>query len=120
MELKRIAEEVIAAATNVHRALGTSRTEMSYETALEHELARRGLQIGRQVPATGEETGPCADLVAESALAVFIYAVEAFTASHEARIRDYLRRSGLSLALVIEFRESLIENGITWVRASIS
>lgn len=46
------AKQIVDAALLVHSALGPGLLESVYETALFHELVKRGLPVARQVPVT--------------------------------------------------------------------
>ena len=46
----RIAAVIVDCCIEIHRALGPGLFESVYERILEHELAKRGLRVSRQVP----------------------------------------------------------------------
>jgi GxxExxY protein len=47
-EVNRIAERIIGAAIEVHRALGPGLLESTYQACLAHELRQQGLEVKRR------------------------------------------------------------------------
>jgi len=108
MERKRISERVIGCAFEVSNTLGSGFLEAVYENALCIELSRQGLRFARQQPLQvrykGEVVGHyVADLVVEDRLLVELKALSALSSGHEAQVMNYLRATGLSVALLLNF-----------------
>ena len=113
-----ITEQVIGGAIEVHRTLGPGLLESVYEECLAHELTDRGLGVVRQfeVPILYRghrlDCGFRADLLVEDAVIVELKAVERVVAVHEAKLMTYLRLSGKSVGLMINFNVPRLTDGI--------
>jgi GxxExxY protein len=100
----------------VHGALGSRRTEMSYEAALAAELTSCGLAVDRQVElGLGGFASVAADLVVGRSVAILIYAIEPAKPELEVSLKQSLARNGLSAAYILNFSEEVLENGIVQV-----
>jgi GxxExxY protein len=117
-EADALARLVVDAGLKVHRALGPGLLESAYEQCLAHELALRGLVLGRQVPlpVTYEglqlDAGYRLDLVVAGKVIVEIKSVEALSRLHEAQILTYLKLSGLRLGFLMNFNVRLFKDGV--------
>lgn len=113
-----LTHKVIGAAIEVHKHLGPGLLESSYERCLVHELTSRQLKIERQIELPLEykgltlETGYRLDLVVNNEVIIELKAVEKLTGIHEAQLLTYMKLSGISKGLLINFNEILIKNGI--------
>ena len=112
--LENVVEAVIGAAYEVSNVLGAGFLEKIYERAMIEELSLRGLRVTAQTPFPvaykGKYIGTySADLVVEGRLLVEIKCVEQFTNEHLAQCINYLKASGLHLALLINFRHPKVE-----------
>lgn len=113
-----MARQIVDAGLKVHRALGPGLLESAYEACLTHELARRGLNVRRQVPQPLEyeglrlDAGYRLDLVVDDLVIVEVKAVEALSRLHEAQLITYLKLSGLRLGLLINFNVALFKEGV--------
>jgi GxxExxY protein len=98
-EVDAVAAALLAAAVEVHRALGPGFVEGVYEEALDGELRLRGIPFARQVPLSiayrdhlvGEAR---LDLLVEDVLIVELKAVEHLAPVHVAQALSYLRATG--------------------------
>jgi GxxExxY protein len=111
------AREIIGAAIEVHRVLGPGFLESIYEKALRHELELRGLAIDTQkeilVPYKDIQIeGQRLDLLVAGRVIVELKAVDALAPIHDAQLISYLKATGLRLGLLINFRVSLLKDGI--------
>jgi GxxExxY protein len=112
------AKAVIDESIRVHRELGPGLLESVYETVLAGGLARRGLKIDRQMPVDIEYDGlrfPAAfrvDLLIENALIVEIKSVERLSNLHAKQLLTYLRLTGRSLGLLLNFSGETMKEGI--------
>ena len=111
-------DAVVGAAYEVSNTLGAGFLEKVYERALVKELALRGIPSRPQVPYQVNYKGQpiaeyLADLVVEDRLLVEIKCVNTLAKEHLAQCLNYLRASGLSLALLINFQHSKV----VWLRA---
>jgi len=113
-----LAESVIGAAIDVHRALGPGLLELPYQLAMQHELRLRELQFETQVPVPLLYKGVTLncqyrlDLVVERQLVVEIKAVAALLPVHSAQVLSYLRLSKLRQGLLFNFHESQLVRGL--------
>jgi GxxExxY protein len=112
--LEAIVETVIGAAYEVSNVLGAGFLEKVYERALMEEVSLRGLRATAQalfpVAYKGKHVGTySADLVVEGRLLVEVKCVEQFSNEHLAQCINYLKASGLHLALLINFRRPRVE-----------
>ena len=112
--LEALAENVVGAAYEVSNVLGAGFLEKIYERALIEELGLRGLRVKAQAPFPvaykGKHIGTyAADLVLEDRLLVEVKCVEHFSNEHLAQCINYLKASGLHLALLINFRRPKVE-----------
>ena len=112
--LEALVETVVGAAYEVSNVLGAGFLEKVYERALMQELGLRGLRAVTQTPFPiaykGKNVGAySADLVVEDRLLVEVKCVEQFSNEHLAQCINYLKASGLHLALLINFRRSRVE-----------
>src|ERR1043166_9640350 len=113
-ERESLIHNVIGAAYEVSNVLGAGFLEKIYERAMIEQLSLRGLRITAQAPFPvaykGKYIGTySADLVVEGRLLVEIKCVEQFSNEHLAQCINYLKASGLHLALLINFRRPRVE-----------
>jgi GxxExxY protein len=109
---------IIGAAIAVHRVLGPGLLESTYEQCLCHELYLRGLTFERQVdlpvPYKGLllDCGYKMDLVVEEQVVLELKSVERILPVPEAQLLTYLKLSGKSVGLLINFNVSLLTRAI--------
>ena len=109
-----LTEVVIGSAFEVANVLGAGFLEKGYERALIRELALRGVSAKRQISFPvcykGQYVGEyVADLVVEEKLIVELKCVDRFATGHLAQCINYLKASGLRVALLINFQKSRVE-----------
>jgi GxxExxY protein len=113
-----LTERVIGACIEIHRALGPGLLESAYEECLCYELSLAGIRFERQKPLpvhykeVNLDCGYRLDLVVEQKLIVELKAVENVLPIHEAQLLTYLKLSGLTLGLLINFNVPMLKNGI--------
>jgi len=119
MTENEISNIIIGCAIEAHRTLGgPGLLESVYEEALTWELQQRGLQIERQfiVPITYKGrrlANPLRlDMLVEKLVIVEVKAVLVYNSIFEAQALTYLRLMNLKLALVINFGEKFVKDGI--------
>jgi GxxExxY protein len=109
---------VITAAMKVHSTLGPGLLESAYEACLAHELRKAAYRVESQVglPVVYDgiklELGYRIDLVVEDLVIVEIKSIEAIAPIHHAQVLSYLKLSGKSLALLINFNTVHLKDGI--------
>lgn len=116
-ELDWLTQKIIGCAIEVHRQLGPGLLESSYETALCIELSAAGLRFQRQVAFPvfykGAKIGEHRiDLLVEDLVVVEIKSVERIDPVFEAQIIAYLRVTGKTVGLLINFNTDLLKKGI--------
>ena len=113
-----LTEAVLAAAMEVHTRLGPGLLESVYERCLRLELQLRGIpfaaQIALPVRYKGLELdeGYRLDLLIAGRLVVEIKSVDKLAAIHTAQVVTYLRLTGFPTALLINFNEVHLRQGI--------
>lgn len=109
---------VIGAAIAVHRELGPGLLESTYEACLTHELQRRGVQVERQkaLPVRYKDAvvdcGYRIDLLVADLVVVELKAVERVLPIHRAQLLTYLRLSGRSVGLLLNFHVHAMRDGV--------
>jgi len=109
---------IIGAAIEVHRVLGPGLLESAYEECLAYELELLGLKVQRQlslpVVYKGRElgVGDRIDLLVEETVIIEIKAVQELEPIHKAQALTYLRLSGKSVALLINFNVPVLRDGV--------
>jgi GxxExxY protein len=113
-KINALAEQVIGAAYEVSNVLGAGFLEKVYERALQCELKVRAIYAETQVPMgvryKGEAIGDYyADLLVENRLVVELKCVSRLSEEHLAQCLNYLKATGLHLALLINFQNPKVE-----------
>jgi GxxExxY protein len=113
-----VSERVIGACIEVHRVLGPGLLEGAYEAALCEELSLQNLPFKRQCTLPIEYKGRLldqtyrADLIVADQLLVEVKSVEAILFVHVAQVVTYLRVTGLSAGLIVNFNAAPLRNGL--------
>lgn len=109
---------VIDAAMAVHTQLGPGLLESVYESCLAEELRALGLCVEAQVPVpviyrgVKLECGFRLDLLIANLVIVEVKSVEAIAPVHRAQVLSYLKLSGKTLGLLINFNVVHLKDGI--------
>ena len=114
LELDGLTERVLGAVFEVANTLGAGFLEKVYHRALLRELSIRCIpavsQASFPVAYKGEAIGEYfADLLVEKALVVELKCVERLTNEHVAQCLNYLRASGMSVCLLVNFQKPTVE-----------
>lgn len=114
LKLNKITERIIGCAYTVGNTLGNGFLEKVYENALAHELRKAGLQVvqqyGIQVHYDGIVVGEfVVDLFVEGNVLVELKAVKALDEIHMAQCLNYLKATGLSVCLLINFGQPKVQ-----------
>jgi GxxExxY protein len=112
--LDEITERVIGCAFAVANTLGTGFLERIYENALAHELTKAGLVVEQQIAIRVEYDDVTvgsyvAGLLVENAVLVEIKVVRALDTNHDAQCLNYLRATGLTVCLLMNFANPRLE-----------
>ena len=113
-ELNALSERVIGAAYEVSNVLGAGFMEKVYERALLHELGAQGIKaVGQQqIPVYYKEAlvgEYVADIVVGNRLLIELKCCNGFAAEHVAQCLNYLKATGLPLALLLNFQNPKVE-----------
>jgi GxxExxY protein len=106
------------AAMKVHSELGPGLLESTYQACLQYELQQAGFrsasQVGLPVVYRGVklELGYRMDLLVEEVVIVEIKSVDAISPVHHAQVISYLKLSGRSVALLINFNVVHLKDGL--------
>ncbi len=117
-ELNKITGEIIAAAIEVHKALGPGLLETAYQECLFYELVNKGFQVVKEQPMpiiykeVKMDHGYRIDLLVENKVVIEIKTVEGFTDVHFAQVLTYLKLGDYKLGLLINFNVTKLKDGI--------
>ena len=114
IQLDPLIQRVLAAVYEVSNTLGTGFLEKVYERALLRELSLRGIQAVPQAACPvlykGAPVGEYyADILVEDVLILELKCVDHLAIQHTAQCLNYLRASGRTLALLINFNKPTVE-----------
>lgn len=109
-----LTQQVLGAVFEVSNTLGAGFLEKVYERALLKELGLRGIKAIPQPSLKVTYKGYCvgeyfADILVADSLVVELKCVERLAAEHTAQCINYLRASGHSLCLLINFQRPKVE-----------
>jgi GxxExxY protein len=109
-----LTEQVLNAVFEVSNTLGAGFLEKVYERALLRELGVRGIRATAQnsfiVTYKGHNVGEyIVDILVEGVLLVELKCVERFANEHTAQCLNYLRASGRTVCLLINFQKPKVE-----------
>ena len=107
-EFEELSSRILAAAVDVHKALGPGFLESIYQKAMEVALEHRGIAYTRQKDVTVFFEGVAVglhrlDLVVEDQIILELKAIKALEDIHFAQLRSYLRATGLHVGLLLNF-----------------
>jgi GxxExxY protein len=109
-----LTENVLSAVFEVSNTLGAGFLEKVYERALLRELGLRGIRATAQrsfiVTYKDQNVGEyIVDILVEDVLVVELKCVERFGNEHTAQCLNYLRASGKTVCLLINFQKPKVE-----------
>ena len=114
MDINEITYAINGAVFEVNKILGPGFLEKVYENALLVELKKRGLKAESQVPisvtyksfSVGEYI---ADLFIEDKIIVELKTVDNLDKIHEAQLLNYLKATGITVGLLVNFKNPKAE-----------
>ncbi len=121
MTINDLSGIVIGAAIEVHKVLGPGLLESAYENCLCHELQLRNIVFERQKPlpitykGVNLDCGYRLDVVVQGILVLEVKACDKIEPIHQAQLLTYLKLSGLSLGLLLNFNVPVMRDGIVRV-----
>jgi GxxExxY protein len=107
--------QIIGAAMEVHKTIGCGFTEPLYQEAFEQELQLRSIPFQREksfhVTYKGKELKKefRQDFVCFDKIIVELKAVDDFADEHFAQVYNYLKATGMSLGLLINFGKKSLD-----------
>lgn len=110
---KDLSYRLVGMAMKVHRELGRGFLERVYENAMAILLRKENISFQQQFPLKvyfeGETVGDYfADMIVEEKIIIEFKSAENLSPAHNAQAVNYLRATGLELAIIINFgRDSL-------------
>jgi GxxExxY protein len=113
-----LSRQIVDSAFAVHSTLGPGLLESVYEQCLARELRLRNVAVECQVAVpviyrnARIDAGFRMDMVVAGSVVIEAKAVEKIVPLHEAQLLTYLKLSGHSLGLLINFNVVLIKDGI--------
>src|SRR6266496_5384053 len=113
-DLNSLSEKVLGAVFEVSNTLGAGFLEKVYQRALLRELSLRGIRATAEasfaVTYKGHSLGEYfTDLLVEDVLMVELKCAERLANEHMAQCLNYLRASGLTLCLLVNFQKPKVE-----------
>jgi GxxExxY protein len=118
MTENEISYKIIGAAIDLHRNVGPGLLESDYENALAFDLRELGLEVSQQHPMpfvykeVKQDVGYRVDLIVNQTVIVEVKSTENLAPVHFAQTLTYLKLSGLKLALLINFNNKILKDGI--------
>ncbi len=118
MTINELSGVVIGAAIEVHKELGPGLLESAYENCLCHELQLRNIAFEQQKPlpvtykGANLDCGYRLDIVVQGMLVLEVKSCDRIEPIHRAQLLMYLRLSGLSLGLLLNFNVPVMRDGI--------
>lgn len=110
--------KIIGAAYKVHSPLGPGLLENAYKECLYYVLGKEGLFVEKEKPMplvfeeVKLESGYRIDLLVNGKVVIEIKAVETFTDVHMAQVLTYLKLSGCTIGLLLNFNVADMKKGI--------
>ncbi len=114
LPLESLTSQILEAAFDVSNELGAGFLESVYEQSLFIALQDKGIQVERQVPIKvffrGRVAGVFqADLIVENDVILELKAVKTLLPEHTAQTLNYLKATGKSIAMLLNFGTPKIE-----------
>jgi len=118
METNELTAIIVDMAYHIHREVGPGLLESVYEVLLADALATKGIHVERQVGIPIRFKGKIfdegfrADLMVENRVIVEIKSIECLAAVHKKQVATYLRFTGITVGLLINFGGELLKGNI--------
>ena len=116
--MSELTGRIIAAAIDVHRALGPGLLESAYQACFCRELVLREVPFLRELElpveykGVGVECGYRLDMLVASSVVVEVKAVAGLDPIHDAQVLTYMRLGGGPIGLLINFNVPLLRDGV--------
>ena len=111
---KELSYKIIGLAMQVHKELGYGFLEKVHENALMVLLRKDGVSAMQQAPIKvmfhGENIGEYyADILVEAKIILELKCVDRIAEHHKAQALNYLKATGMDLAIILNFRKERLE-----------
>jgi len=111
---KELSYKIVGLAMEVHNKLGFGFLEKVYENALMILLEKNGIPAQQQAPVRvyfeGKVVGDYyADILVDNKIILELKAIDKIIDVHRAQVLNYLRATGLRLAMILNFGKSSFE-----------
>ena len=113
-----ISYKIIGAAIEIHKTIGPGLLESAYENALAYDLREMGFDVVQQkampfiYKEVRQDVGYRIDLMINNKVIIEVKSIENIAPVHFAQTLTYLRLSDLKLALLINFNNKILKDGI--------
>ncbi|MBT3254026.1 MAG: GxxExxY protein [Candidatus Marinimicrobia bacterium] len=112
---KELSFQIAGLAMEVHKQLGYGFLEKVNENALRILLCKNGIRVKTQHPITvrfeGEIVGQYyADMLVDDKIILELKVAERISAAHKAQALNYLKGTGLKLAIILNFGPKKLES----------
>ncbi len=118
MEFDELSNRVIGCAIEVHRNLGPGLLESTYEQCFAHELKMSGMpfKLQYQLPVRYKDIkidcGYRIDVLVDNSIIIELKSVNKILPIHQAQLLTYMKLSGISIGLLMNFNVKYMKNGI--------
>ncbi len=114
MENDSLTEKIIGVCFEVHNELGNGFVEKVYENALRVALCQAGFRVDQQVSVDVQFRGVTvgehyADLIVNESIVIELKAVRRLQPEHQAQLINYLKATGISRGLLVNFATTRLE-----------
>jgi len=110
---------ILEVAIDIHRRLGPGLLESVYQAILAHELAKRGMNVQKEIPIPlvwdnlRFDVGFRVDLIINEMILIELKCVEMVSVAHKKQMLTYLRITGKKLGLLINFGAATLKDGFS-------
>ena len=118
MQENEIGSIIIDTAIYLHKNLGSGLLENVYEIVLMRLLAKKGLQVQRQVSIPIEFEGECfdegfrVDLFVDGKVIIELKSIEKISPAHKKQLLTYMKLTKTKLGYILNFGAELMVDGI--------
>lgn len=118
MQTNELTQIIIGKAIEVHKVLGLGLLESAYRKCLAYELIKEGLMVEQEksMPIIYKEMkldhGYRLDLLVQNQVVVELKTVDTIMDVHTSQTLTYMRLGGFHTGLLINFKVTLLKNGI--------
>jgi GxxExxY protein len=118
LSMNDLTSRIIGAAIEVHRQLGPGLLESTYRACLCRELSLQGIAFTTERPlclnykGIALDCGYRIDVCVEERVVLELKSVEELKPLHTAQLLTYLKLSGMSVGLLMNFNVSVMKDGI--------